>query len=117
MYSAYDNSGLTAFKTIEALREMIPKWSCLKCGENYVDEELECSICKFQRPDPNNIIAIRMLMDKEEKIEEYIQLNMKPEMFNRLLLSIKKFAEKHDLVDILRESTRKAIEGLDDITK
>lgn len=112
MFNSYDNSGFTAFKTVEALSKMIPKWSCLKCGENYLDEELVCSICKFERPDPNNIIAIRMLMDKEEKFEEYTQLDMQPEMFDRLLLGIKKFAEKHDLVETLRESTRKAIEGL-----
>jgi len=118
MFSEIDQSGVTAYKTLDAIRKILPKWVCPKCGENYSDQGLECDICKYKRPDPHQVIAFRMLMDKEEQLSDYLNLGMEPKLFNRVLFSIRRFAREHKLMDSLKESTLKALEGLsEDVTK
>ncbi len=115
--SMIDNSGITAFKTIDALRKLIPTWGCVKCGELHVEAKLECNHCSHKRPDPHNIIANRMLMDYEEKLNDYICNDFgakpNPEIFDRFLMTIERHCKKHDIdFDMLRPSTRKGIEAL-----
>ena len=108
-----DQSGITAFKTMEAIRNLIPKWMCMNCGNMDTEDKIECGLCSHKRPDPHNIIAIRMLMDYEEKLDGYMTgeySDPNPKIFERYLMTIERHCKKYDLqMDLLRESTRKAI--------
>ena len=67
-----DQSGITAFKSMEAIRKLIPKWACMNCGALHTEDNLHCNNCSKDRPDPHGIIANVMLMDYEQKLDEYM---------------------------------------------
>ncbi len=122
MFGDYiDSSGITAFKTVEAMRKMVPKWQCPKCGAVHTEEGMECGTCDFKRPDDKGRVAHRMLWDLEEKLNEYmngsfgsgIKVDIDPKIFHRYLVAIANHCQKYNIDnDFLSESVRKPIESL-----